>query len=399
MIGTAARAHVVVVGGSVAAVTAADALRAAGHDGPITILSDEHRAPYVRPPLSKAVLTGAAEPDSVLMPALGNDVTLRTGARAAGLDPDRRRVLLVGGEQVPYDGLLIATGARARRLSDNPRERVLRTLDDTMALRADLLRARSVLIVGGGFLGMEIASSAAKLGVDVTVVDQDPHLQRQFGPELAAYLCGLARAAGVTLARADGGVELLGPGEITAVRTGAGDVLEADLVISAVGCRPNVEWLLESAIGTAAGVLTDDRGLVRPEIAAAGDVVVGRHESGQLRRTPHWSAALDQSRVAATALIRGAEAPAYAPRPFFWTEQFGAEVKVAGEIAPQAKSTELEGSLLDANALLQWTVDDQPVAAAVVNRKLPIGKLHALARPARQSPAPASPQPARSGGL
>jgi hypothetical protein len=103
--------------------------------------------------------------------------------------------------------------------------------------------------------------------------------------------------------------------------------------------------------------------------------------------------------VAATALLRGTDAPAYEPRPFFWTEQFGAEVKLAGEIAPQATATELDGSLLDANALLQWTIDEQPVAAAIVNRKLPIGKLHALARPAPQGRAPAPPQPARSGGL
>ena len=128
---------IVVVGGSVAAATATDALRAAGHDGPITVLTDEAPAPYARPPLSKAVLTGAQQPESALLPPLDPSVTLRH-ARAVGLDVERSRVLLAGGEQVPYDAVLLATGARARRLSANPHEIVLRTVDDAVALRARL---------------------------------------------------------------------------------------------------------------------------------------------------------------------------------------------------------------------------------------------------------------------
>ncbi|MGW4379183.1 NAD(P)/FAD-dependent oxidoreductase [Kitasatospora sp. NPDC004531] len=372
---------VVVVGGSVAATTAADALRQQGHSGPITILSQESYTPYVRPPLSKAILKGAEPPTSVFMPALPSDITLRTDARAAGLDVDRRRVLLADGEEVPYDGLVLATGARARRLGTSPGELVVRDLDDALALRERLADARSAVIIGGGFLGMEIASSARSLGVDITVVDRDPHLVRQFGRRLAERMTTAATAAGVVLARAEDGVELLGSGdEMTGVRTGSGTVYEADLVITAVGCQPNVEWLDGTGLASPAGVTVDSRCRVRPDIVAAGDIAARPDASGNgPRRTPHWANALDQARTAAAALVRGDEAPAYRPRPFFWTEQWGLDIKIAGEIRPGAELSVLDGSLDEGDALVQWTLDGRPIAAGTVNRRVPIGKLHKLA--------------------
>ncbi|MCL2534301.1 MAG: FAD-dependent oxidoreductase [Nocardiaceae bacterium] len=370
---------IVIVGGSVAATTASDALRQYGHDGPITILSDERHAPYVRPPLSKAVLKGTEPADSVFMPALRSDVTLRTGARAAGLDVERGRVLLSDGEEVPYDGLILATGARARRLGDFPAELVVRDLDDALALRERLSAARSAAIVGGGFLGMEIASTAAAMGVDVTVVDQEPHLVRQFGRELAGRMTDAATAAGVALTRVDGGVELVGGETITGIRTASGHVVEADVVITAIGCRPNIEWLAGTGLASDIGVVVDERCRVRRNIVAAGDVVARKDSSGRLRRTPHWANALDQARSAAAALVRGDEAPTHVPKPYFWTEQWGLDIKIAGEIRPGAELSVLDGSLEEHDALVQWTVDGRPVAAGTVNRRVPIGKLHKLA--------------------
>ncbi|WP_329013970.1 NAD(P)/FAD-dependent oxidoreductase [Streptomyces sp. NBC_00690] len=371
---------IVIVGGSVAATTASDALRQQGHDGPITILSKESYAPYVRPPLSKTVLKGTEPAESVFMPALPSDVTLRTDARATGLDTDRRRVLLADGEEVPYDGLFLATGARARRLGSSGGELVVRDLDDALALRDRLATARSAVIIGGGFLGMEIASSARSLGVDVTVVDRDPHLVRQFGRDLAARMTAAAIAKGVVLARADGAVELLGTGkDITGVRTGSGTVHEADVVITAVGCQPNVEWLDGTGLASPAGVEVDSRCRVRPDIVAAGDLAARSGDSGGPRRTPHWANALDQARIAAAALVRGDEAPVYRPRPFFWTEQWGLDIKIAGEIRPGTTLSVLDGSLDDGDALVQWTLDGRPVAAGTVNRRVPVAKLHRLA--------------------
>lgn len=373
------RRSVVIVGGSVAAATATDALRAAGHDGPITVLSAETVPPYSRPPLSKAVLTGVQAPEAVLLPELDPSVSVRLGARAVGLDLDRSRVRLEDGDEVPYDALLLATGARARRLSANPRERVLRDLDDAVSLGAEIRKAGRVLVVGGGFLGMEIASSARSLGVEVTVVDQDPHLVRQFGHVLAHEICEQARRQGVALVRSAGGVELLGAGEITAIRTPDGTVHEADLVISAVGCRPNVEWLDGTPFAHPAGVQVDERCLVRPDIAAAGDMVARLGSDGRLRRTPHWGSALDQARTAATALVRGSEAPAYVPRPYFWSDQFGFDMKIAGEIPVDTVPVQVQGSLAGRDVLLQWQVAGRPVAACTVNRRVPLPKLRKLA--------------------
>lgn len=373
------RRSVVIVGGSIAAATATDALRAAGHEGSITVLSDEDLPPYRRPPLSKAVLTGVDTPDSVLLPALDSSVTLRCGAVAVSLDVERSRVVLANGEQVPYDAILLATGARARRLSSNPTEVVLRSVGDAVALREQLLIAEALLIVGGGFLGMEIASSARSLGVAVTVIDQDPHLVRQFGSALASHICRAAEAQGVELVRCSGGVDLLGDGQITAVRTAEGVVHEADLVISAVGCRPNVEWLGTASFADPGGVRVDEKCLVAPHIAAAGDLVAQVDADGRRRRTPHWGSALDQARTAATALVRGSDAPAYQARPYFWSDQFGFEMKIAGEITAGAILVEIEGSLVERDALLQWTLDGRPVAAGSINRRVPVPKLHKLA--------------------
>jgi 3-phenylpropionate/trans-cinnamate dioxygenase ferredoxin reductase subunit len=370
---------VVIVGGSVAGATAIDALRQAGHDGSITVVTDERWPPYARPPLSKGVLKGAAEPESVLLPDYASDLTFRREGRATGLDVERRVVRLADGDEVPYDAVLLTTGERARRLSTNRAEIVLRSLDDAIALRQQIPRARSVLVVGGGFLGMEIASSACDLGASVTVIDQEPHLERQLGPELAARICGSASERGVELRRVHGSVELLGDEQITGVRAAEGTRYEADLVISAVGGRPNVEWLEGTGLATAAGIAVNSRCLVRPDIGAAGDVAARVDRRGRLRRTPHWANALDQARIAAAALIRGAEAPAYQPRPYFWTEQFGFEVKIAGEIAPGAPISAVEGGLSDQSALLQWTLNGQVVAAGSINRRMAVGKLHQLA--------------------
>lgn len=179
------------IGGSLAGVTAVDELRRQGWAGTITLVGDEPRAAYARPPLSKGVLKGTEDAASVLLPEIGGDVEVLTGTRATGLDLDARRVRTAGGEEIPYDKLVIATGARARTLGDHGL--VLRTLDDALRLRTAFARARGLLVIGGGFLGMEIASVAAGLGLEVTVVDLRAPFVSTLGPFLAGLFDGAAR--------------------------------------------------------------------------------------------------------------------------------------------------------------------------------------------------------------
>lgn len=378
---------VVVVGASLAAVTAADALRQCGYDGPITLLGDEPHLPYSRPPLSKSVLKGKEPPDTVALPPFQDDIDVRLNARATGLDLGARRVLLAGGEQVPFERLVIATGARARTIAPGRSgEIVLCTLDDAVALRDTLEGRPRVVIVGGGFLGMEIASACRDLDIEVTVVDREPLLIPQLGTFLAVMMTAAARDHGVRVVISPGGVELIGDERITGVRLADGTALDADLVVTSVGCLPNVEWLAGSGIEASRGVPVDDRCRVAPGVVAAGDVVAFRHPAGaEPRRTPQWASAIDQARVAAAALVHGDAAAAHTPAPYFWTEAFGMTLKVCGPLPAHGEPTVVAGSLADRSALLQWHHDGRPVVAATVNHRMHIAKLRRMAEP---GPAP-----------
>jgi 3-phenylpropionate/trans-cinnamate dioxygenase ferredoxin reductase subunit len=239
--------RIVVAGGSIAAVTAAQSLRADGFDGQLTVLSDESHPPYSRVPLCKSILAGQEPAESALLPLPGDDIAFRTGARAAGLDTRGRSVLLADGTNVPYDGLVVATGARARRLRDS--DLVVRTLDDARELAARLATAGSAIVLGGGFLGMEVASTCRTLGLDTTVVDLVPPLLRLLGPWLADLVVAAARDHGVRIRVVPEGVDVL---DDHRVRCGE-SVLEADVIVCAVGDLPNTEWLRDSGLPLDAG--------------------------------------------------------------------------------------------------------------------------------------------------
>ncbi|MDR7303017.1 NAD(P)/FAD-dependent oxidoreductase [Haloactinomyces albus] len=371
--------QVVIAGGSIAAVTAAQNLRAQGFEGDITLLSEEIHAPYSRVPLSKGVLSGKETPDLAALPALGEDITVRPGARAAHLRPEDRRVILADGEEVPYDGLAIATGAHARRLAIPGRtgEHVVRTLDDATALGDRIGAADSVLVVGGGFLGMEVASTCAELGLTVTVVDRDPPLRRLLGAWLADLVVDAARDRGVRFVQAPNGVGLVGHPEITGVDCGDRQ-LNADVVVSAVGDLPNTEWLADSGLPLDGGLVVDPRCRVTPHIVAAGDVTVTRRNGAGARRSPHWTSAVLQGQAAARTLLHGETAPVPPPDPYYWTEQFGLDIKISGEIPAGTVPTVLAGDPRQRSTLLQWHHQGRPVAAVSVNHRIPIVKLKKL---------------------
>ncbi len=374
--------EVVVVGGSIAALTAVQVLRMEGFDGRITVLSDEDLPPYTRVPLSKGVLAGTEQLDDVVLAPLGDDVDLRLRTPATGLDLAARTVHTPGGP-VRYDGLVIATGSRPRRLgSPDQAERVLRSHGDCARLRDELAAASSVLVVGGGFLGMEVASTARALGRQVTVVDLAPPLDRLLGSVVGGHVRAGAARAGVRIVVADGGVRLLGSPTPTGVELVDGTRLMADLVVSAVGDVPNVEWLAGSGVPVSGGVVVDAHCRVAPGVVACGDVAVQATGDGELTRAPHWTNAVEQARAAVRSLLHGDDAAPYRPAPYCWTEQFGLDVKLVGELAPRGEPVVLDGSLDAGPALLAWPDATAPRTVIALNHHTPPARLKRLLQPA-----------------
>lgn len=370
--------RIVIVGGNIAAVTAATTLRARGWDGELTLIAAERHPPYSRVPLSKGVLAGAQAATDAHLPLVeGIDLTL--GMAATGLDLEARRVHLDDGEAAAFDGLIIATGARARRLAVGCQsgELVVRTLEDSLQLAERVRSATSAVVVGAGFLGMEIASTLCRQGVAVTVVDLDPPLERLLGSWLGRHVAARAAELGVRFVRTDGGVQLLGD-PVAAVGLPDGRLLEGDLVVSAVGDVPNVDWLLPTGLACGDGVIVDAWCQVAPGIAAAGDVVAMRRADGSVVRTPHWSNAVAQGRAAALNLLEPRSAR-FEPDHYFWTEQFGIDLKIAGRLPLAGSPVVLHGDPANGSALLQWAIDDRPGAAVALNHRIPVARLKAIA--------------------
>ncbi|MEU6349266.1 FAD-dependent oxidoreductase [Streptomyces sp. NPDC047072] len=381
------------MGASQAACACASALRRLGFEGAITMVGEESHPPYVRPPLSKGVLIGAEPDESVFLPT-PEGIDVIAGVRATRLDLSKRLVELSDGDRLSYDGLVVATGARARRLApaDRTGEIMLRGLDDAVSLRKRLAAVRDVVVAGGGFLGMEIASSAVRLGKSVTVVDQVMPLTSRLGPLLAGMLHAAAADHGVRVRVVRAGIGL-GFGDGVPDRLVSPDgtsVAEGDIAVTAAGDVPNTEWLRGSGLlltgGTDGALVTGEDCLAAPGVVAAGDVVAVRGAGRRPVRTPHWSNALSQAETAAATLLdREAGAAAIAPS-FFWTEAFGLKIRLAGELPPRGEPTVLDGSVAERRVLLHWPAGpDGGGTAAAVNLPVSAPK---LSRIARQRPAP-----------
>jgi len=379
----AAIGRIVVVGHGIAGLTAADSLRGAGFDGELTIVGDERHPAYSRPALSKALLNDRADLSSHRLPAPTHGAVELAGRRACGLDPERRRVMLDDGTELPYDRLVVATGSRARRLSSLPGELTLRGLDDALALRERLAARPSVVVVGGGPLGMEVASGCMAAGCDVTLVAQGLPLERQLGPHLADVLAQAARGQGLTLVQT-GSARLHERDGATRVVVEEGAVLEAELVISAVGDVPNTEWLAGTGLVMDGVVRVDARGLARPDIAAVGDLAAFPTPYG-MKRIPLWTTAIEQSKVAAAALLHGEAAPVLRFQPYFWTEQFGLTLKAVGFLPLKGAPVYVEGGAGEP-ALMRWTHEDGRGAAAALNYRIPIPRLRRLTEDATSAP-------------
>ncbi|MEU4145140.1 NAD(P)/FAD-dependent oxidoreductase [Streptomyces parvulus] len=342
---------VTVVGASLSGLYAARELRAQGFDGRLVVVGDEPHPPYDRPPLSKDFLTGRADEADLALTDTeeldGLDARWLLGVRARGLDARGRTVLLDDGRTVSTDGVVVATGAAARHLAGEPRAGVhtLRTLDDARALRAELTRGpRRVVVVGGGFVGAETASSCAALGHDVTVVEAAAvPLVPQLGAELAAVCATLHRRAGVGLLTGVSVAVLRGTTAVTGVALTDGRTLPADVVIAGIGAVPNTAWLAGSPLLLNDGVLCDD-GCVSalPQVVAVGDVArVGG------TRAEHWTSATSQPRAAIRNLLAGRTVESARSVPYFWSDQYGSRIQFAGRRRDGDTVRIAEGTIAD----------------------------------------------------
>lgn len=317
--------RIVIAGGGLAALRTVEELRALGYSGSITVLGAEHRPPYDRPPLSKALMKGEVDDTSLRaeLDSLGAD--FRLGERAEQLGDGEVRT--ERGEY-PFDKLVIATGARPIALPGPGRQRFLRTIDDALALRETLVPGARLVIIGAGWIGAELATAAAGRGVTVTVVEAaGAPLANAVGAEVGAATVAWYEQAGVELllgqaveAVQDDGLEMVG-----------GGFLAADEIVTAVGVRPEVGWLESVEIKLENGVAVDEqlRSSV-PGVYAAGDCAAfwsGRF--GRRMRTEHWDTALRAPVVLAANLTGGAER--YDPVPYFWSEQFGRMLQYVGD--------------------------------------------------------------------
>ncbi len=383
LMGAGVMRRIVIVGNGIAGLTAADSLRAAGYEGELTVVGAERHPAYSRPALSKALLHDDLTAHH-LPPATHRAAEL-LGVTATALDVGRRTVTLDDGSTLPYDGLVIATGSRARRLGDDAGELTLRSLDDALALRAQLAGTPSVAVVGGGALGMEIASGCLAAGCQVTLVSQGRPLLHQLGPFLAEVFVAAALERGLTLVETRS-AGLRRNGAVTQVVLDEGTVLEADVVVTAVGDVQNVQWLATSGLLRDGVLEADSRGRVRPDIVAAGDVAAFPTRRG-VRRVPLWTSAIDQSKVAAASLLRGNEAAALDFRPYFWTEQFGISLKVAGFLPLAGSPAFVDGALLDGEradgpALMRWAHPDGSGTAVALNYRIPVPRLRRVSEAA-----------------
>ncbi|ONF72627.1 NAD(P)/FAD-dependent oxidoreductase [Amycolatopsis keratiniphila] len=370
---------IVVAGESIAGITTVRELRELGHAGAITLIGAEDCGAYARPPLSKAVLKDDRADDTLGYRLDGLDIDL-VRSPAVTADVDRRVVATANGREIGYDALVIATGARARRIAAPGQrgETVLRTLDDARLLRTRLDAARSALVVGAGFLGLEIVSACVARGIPVTVVDVDPPLRRILGPFVSEAITTRAEEHGVRVVT--GGQATLTGDPVDGVRLADGTVLTADLVVTCCGEIPNTAWLAGTGLADLHGVGIDQAcATAVPGIFAAGDITCLRTDSGRPgTRTPFWSTAVAQGKAAAASALT--LDPAGPPLDdYFWTEILGLSIKVVGPLPLPGEPDLVEGSVPGGSALLTWIGQNGQRTVVSYGKRIPVPKLRALA--------------------
>ena len=374
---------VVIVGSSLAGLRAAETLRLEKYEGRIIIVGAEDRQPYDRPPLSKKVLAGEWEAERISLRKPEDlaklNIDWKLGSAATALDTKNRTIALASGETISFDGLIIATGSGVRKLPNQPEWKgvhVVRTLDDSLNLRADLNPGARLVVIGAGFIGLEVAATAKARGCEVTVLEGAPApMMRGLGGEM-----GHAAA----LVHADNGVQLRcdvkvaglvegSPGAVDGVALDGGEIVPADVVVVGIGVVPATQWLENTQIELRDGVVCDDTlnaGL--PGIYAAGDVCRWFNNLYyQEMRVEHWTTASEQGAAAASNLLavsRGEQPKPYAAVPFFWSDQFTARIQFLGRANGDETAHIVVGSPEERSFVALYEQDGYLKAALGVSR-------------------------------
>ena len=374
---------IVIVGSSLAGLRAAETLRQQKFDGRIVMVGAEDRAPYDRPPLSKKVLSGEWDAERVVL-RKPDDLTAlnlewKLGSPAVGLDTTERVVSLASGESVSFDGLIIATGGVVKRLPNQPSWRgvhTLRTLDDSLALREDLTEGRRVVVIGAGFIGLEVAATARGRGCDVTVLEGlVAPMIRGLGAEMGRNAALVHEDNGVGLrfgVRVSGLVEGE-PGVVAGVALESGEVVPADVVLVGIGVAPSTDWLANSGLTIRDGVVCDrslNAGV--PGVYAAGDVCRWQNDLfDREMRVEHWTTASEQGAAAARNLLavaRGEEPKPFIDVPFFWSDQFTARIQFVGRAEGGENVSIVVGSPEERQFVALYESEGRLVAALGVSR-------------------------------
>ena len=366
---------IVIIGASLAGVKAAEALRKEGYDGQVLMFGEEQQPPYLRPPLSKEYLRGEGELDHVFVHPEAwyaeQRIELRLSTPIRAIDPATREVVLDGGQRVAFDRLLIATGAAPRRLtipgSDLAGVHYLRTLEDADAIRDAIAGAHRVVVIGGGWIGAEIAASVRQLGLPVAMIaDGSVPLERVLGTEVGTIYRDIHAERGVELVMNQRAVAFLGRSVVEAVETADGRRIEADLVVVGVGAQPRTELAVAADLAVGDGILVDEHLETSvPGIFAAGDVASAWHPLfGARLRLEHWDNARRQGRAAARNMLGGTEP--YLRIPYFYSDQYDLGMEYAG-YAPSWDRVVFRGDPASQAFVAFWLRDGRVVAGMNAN--------------------------------
>ncbi|WP_018335528.1 NAD(P)/FAD-dependent oxidoreductase [Actinomycetospora chiangmaiensis] len=368
--------HIVIIGAGLAGTTTAQTLRDQGFDGDITLLAGEDRLPYDRPPLSKDYLSGSSGADDILLQERGwydeNRVALRLGTRASAVDPKAHQVTLEGGDTLTYDKLVLATGSTARTLglpgADAEGVHTLRTLADSDAIKAEFGEGRRLVVIGAGWIGLEVAATARGAGTSVTVLEHEGlPLLKVLGPEMAQVFADLHTQNGVELRTLVEVAEIVvEDGRAAGVRLADGSTVEADAVLIGVGAAPDLELAQAAGLDVEDGVLVDaSLRSSDPDVYAVGDIAAHDHPTYGRLRVEHWNAASTHPATAVPAMLGGNDT--YTEAPYFFSDQYDLGMEYVGH-APQGSYARVvtSGDVAGREFVASW-LDSKDRLLAVMN--------------------------------